>query len=185
MWGEALELAWHPRRRDDCGNRQQRSRRVWRRARRPDLAGPGARHVRRLHARRGGRDPLGHGRNHHGAAGQSPASPDRQPVAGGTAVSCPTEFASAISDARSRDSLVVVAAGNSGVDAVNHAPANCPDAVTRIIGTFSPAPSSQDRQCDQDREECACGPCVRSLLALNRDSRGRPPGTRGSTPSPA
>src|SRR5205085_2269633 len=48
----------------------------------------------------------------------------------GSSATCPTEYATAIADARSRGSVVVVAAGNSAASASGAHPANCPAAVT-------------------------------------------------------
>jgi alpha-tubulin suppressor-like RCC1 family protein len=48
----------------------------------------------------------------------------------GSSATCPEIYQSAIADARSRGSVVVVAAGNTGDDAGSVTPANCTDAVT-------------------------------------------------------
>jgi subtilase family protein len=49
---------------------------------------------------------------------------------GGSYPSCPAEYSSAISDARSRGAVVVVAAGNSATDASQFTPANCGGVIT-------------------------------------------------------
>lgn len=49
---------------------------------------------------------------------------------GGSATSCPSYYQAAIDGARSRGAVVVVAAGNSNVDARNAVPANCNGVVT-------------------------------------------------------
>lgn len=48
----------------------------------------------------------------------------------GSSATCPEIYRSAIADARSRGSVVVVAAGNAGSNAASFTPANCSDAVT-------------------------------------------------------
>ena len=49
---------------------------------------------------------------------------------GASSPTCPDEVSSAIADARSHGAVVVVAAGNSSVDAAGFTPANCPAALT-------------------------------------------------------
>jgi alpha-tubulin suppressor-like RCC1 family protein/subtilisin family serine protease len=53
---------------------------------------------------------------------------------GASSATCPEIYRSAIADARSRGSVVVVAAGNTDGDAASVTPANCPDAMT-VAGT--------------------------------------------------
>jgi serine protease len=49
---------------------------------------------------------------------------------GGLSATCPLEMSAAIADARSRGAVVVVAAGNSAIDASQFTPANCGGVIT-------------------------------------------------------